>query len=144
MSAQMKVKARCPVCHTAYQLPGSLVGHRARCPKCDSVFRVLVPGASQATEKPPQTPGSESVRPAESATQTPREGAPPRSDDAKLRLHRQRGPGHPTDDDIVNWLMEGSDADDLPSGPRRWESPPAQPVPPAEQAAPPPARKASA
>lgn len=83
MSADEKIRTRCPVCRTPYQVPNRSLGHRARCPKCDSVFRVVVQGLGK--------PGT---------------GAHPKK---------------PTEDDILGWLMEGDETDDLPPEPRRWQ-----------------------
>ena len=35
-----KVKTQCPVCSTRYRVPPRNVGHRARCAKCKTSFRV--------------------------------------------------------------------------------------------------------
>lgn len=51
MSAQKrKVQTHCPVCRTPYQVPEKAVGHRAKCPKCDSTFRVAAPKPKLPTE----------------------------------------------------------------------------------------------
>ena len=130
MSAQTKIQTRCPVCKTAYALPSKSVGHRARCPKCDSVFRVLVPGVQPTKAQPQPPPEVTTHRPADVA-----------EDRAAEAAHRHREPGRngASDDDIVAWLMEGSERDDVPEQPRRWQAPP--PPPPAE---PPRAQRASA
>jgi predicted Zn finger-like uncharacterized protein len=38
-----KIEARCPACDARYRVPSSGVGHRARCSKCHTTFRVAVP-----------------------------------------------------------------------------------------------------
>ncbi|UCD30314.1 MAG: hypothetical protein JSV03_07560 [Planctomycetota bacterium] len=40
MSANNKIKTRCPVCNAKYRVPVSVAGHRAHCGKCDTTFRV--------------------------------------------------------------------------------------------------------
>ena len=132
MSAQTKIKTRCPVCKAAYAVPNNSVGHRARCPKCDSVFRVLVPGVQPAEAEPQPPPEVTSHRPGQVAA--------PRTPEAAARRHRPPGEHGASDDDIVAWLMEGSERDDLPEQPRRWQAP-AAPESPVE---PPQAQRASA
>lgn len=131
MSAQSKIKTRCPVCKAAYAVPNHTVGHRARCPKCDSVFRVLVPGVQPAKPESPPAPEATAHHPAERGERHP-------SDTAERRP-RDRSGRAPSDDDIVSWLMEGAERDDVPEQPRRW-------VPPTDgtPATPPQAHKASA
>ena len=40
MSGKM-VKTRCPACSSKYRVPPRNVGHRARCAKCKTTFRVV-------------------------------------------------------------------------------------------------------
>lgn len=110
MPAQMKIKTRCPVCKAAYHVPGSSVGHRARCPKCDSVFRVLVPGLQSSPQEPRQQPNPAPHPSPEPSLQRPHSPK------------ENNGRHAPTDDDIVAWLMEGENEDDLPPQPRAWHS----------------------
>ncbi len=132
MSAQMKIKTHCPVCKTAYQVPDSSVGHRARCPKCDSVFRVVIPGVQKPAAEPHRPanagsdhPGNGSARPPQTTPERPR-GVTPQPPQATERpADRPHRSGRaPTDDDIVGWLMEGTEKDDLPLEPRWWHAPP--------------------
>lgn len=53
MSGETKIKARCPVCKSAYRVASKSLGHKARCPKCDSTFRLAAP--PQKTRKPSVT-----------------------------------------------------------------------------------------
>ena len=132
MSAQLKIKTRCPVCKAAYAVPNHTVGHRARCPKCDSVFRVLVPGVQPVKPGSPPAPEATAHRPDERAERHP--------SDVAERRHRDKNGRAPSDDDIVNWLMEGSERDDVPEQPRRWIAPATDATP----AEPPQEHKASA
>jgi predicted Zn finger-like uncharacterized protein len=62
MSANEKIKTRCPVCRSAYRVPDSSVGHRARCPKCDSVFRVSLQVVNKPAEpSQPHKPTEEEI-----------------------------------------------------------------------------------
>jgi predicted Zn finger-like uncharacterized protein len=115
MSAQLKIKTRCPVCKAAYAVPNHTVGHRARCPKCDSVFRVLVPGVQPAKPESPSAP--------EVTAQRPDERTERHLSDMANRRPRDKNGRAPSDDDIVSWLMEGSERDDVPEQPRRWIAP---------------------
>ena len=126
MSAQMKIKTRCPVCKAAYAVPNNSVGHRARCPKCDSVFRVVVPGVQQPGAQPHLAP--------DDMAQSASEAAAARTPEITNHRPRERGARGASDDDIVAWLMEGSDRDDLPEQPRRWQAPPAPPADPPQKA----------
>jgi hypothetical protein len=124
MSAQEKVKIRCPACHGAYHVPQTLVGHRARCPKCKTVFRVSAASASRPDGSPAPVP------PSSSETPPRRKSAPPPYPSDNHRSRPSRGSGdrashRVTEDDILRWLSESDDDDDLPPEPRRWVSPPA-------------------
>lgn len=70
MSAAVNIKTQCPTCWAKYKVNARAFGRRARCPKCQSAFRV-----------------GEKIRP-------------------------------PTEDDILRWLYEGMEEDDLPVRPR--------------------------
>lgn len=94
MAAQGKIKTRCPVCRSAYRVPENSVGHRARCPKCDSVFRVMMPDSLKPGSGPAQAGRPEARHPA----------------------HRPAA----SDDDVMRWLMDGGEMDELPPEPRRW------------------------
>jgi len=72
MSGQVKIKTRCPVCHAKYRVPSRSMGHRARCSKCSTTFRVT-----------------------------------------ELKDTLQ-----PTEEDILKWLNEGMDSEDVPARPR--------------------------
>jgi hypothetical protein len=50
MSLQKSVNTQCPVCKHAYRVKPKVVGHRARCSKCDAVFRVAA-GFNPPTEE---------------------------------------------------------------------------------------------
>lgn len=77
MSAQVKIKAKCPLCEAVYKVPRQSLGHRARCVKCKAVFRVKEIPTYQA------------------------------------RYHHP-----PTEDDILSWLTEDLERDDMPVRPR--------------------------
>jgi len=82
MSASHTIKTRCPVCQVKYRLPADRLGHRARCRKCRTVFRVaeLIP------------PGSNK-------------------------------PHIPTEAEILAWLNEDVDQEDIAVRPRIIEAP---------------------
>lgn len=72
MTEEVRVRTRCPNCRTAYKVPLSAVGHRARCVKCQLDFRIV---------------------------------------------SEERRTPHPTEDDILRWLMEGFDEPDFEEQP---------------------------
>lgn len=126
MSAQTKIKTRCPVCKAAYAVPHNSVGHRARCPKCDSVFRVVIPGVQQPAKDSARTPDAVKPRMPEAAARRPAE--------VEARRSRSRNGDGASDEDIVAWLMEGSERDDVIEQPRRWQPPPTPPAEPPQKA----------
>ncbi len=50
MSVKTTIQTKCPVCEKKYEVPATAVGHRARCAKCQSVFRVSEPLQRHPTE----------------------------------------------------------------------------------------------
>ncbi len=40
MATEVKIKTRCPHCHTKYLVPSGALGHAARCARCQQSFRV--------------------------------------------------------------------------------------------------------
>ncbi len=40
MSGKATIKTRCPVCNAKYRVSARSIGHRARCVKCNTTFRV--------------------------------------------------------------------------------------------------------
>lgn len=41
MSTKPAIQTQCPVCTKRYDVPAAAIGHRAKCPKCRNVFRVV-------------------------------------------------------------------------------------------------------
>jgi len=40
MATTERIKTRCPICRSKYMVPKALIGHRARCTRCKTTFRV--------------------------------------------------------------------------------------------------------
>ena len=40
MATTERIKTRCPICRSKYTVPKALIGHRARCARCKTTFRV--------------------------------------------------------------------------------------------------------
>ena len=40
MATMARIKTRCPICRSKYRVPKALIGHRARCARCKTTFRV--------------------------------------------------------------------------------------------------------
>ncbi len=86
MPTKATISAKCPVCGMSYRVPAGAAGHRARCARCHTVFRVEPPA-----DTPPSPP------PARIGRRMPVE--------VPRRL--------PTEEDILGWLSEGQDDEGL-------------------------------
>ena len=94
MTPSADLKVRCPSCGTKYRLPTHAMGRRARCVKCQALFRVAGSNDSTFAPSPAAAPVTTASTPASDTV---------RSADA-------RHP--PTEDDILRWLADAeSDAE---------------------------------
>ena len=93
------VKTRCPVCAARYDVRTATVGRRARCAKCDSVFRVAAcrPAGSNGTHHAAQVVHVASTVVRVTSTKD-------QSNQVKRRI--------PTEDDVLRWLDEAQDEED--------------------------------
>ena len=93
-----KVKTRCPLCAAQYDVRTSAVGHRARCAKCNAVFRVAPLQSTQANET----------------------GPPNHTHQATINDRPQNEPPKrfPTEEDVLRWLNEADNEDEVAVRPR--------------------------
>lgn len=98
MAGSSEVKAHCPSCGAKYKLPVSSLGRKARCAKCQTLFRVM----NTSGPSPDEPPAAVAASPATST------GRPTQT---QTTYHNH--PKHvPTEDDIIRWLAEAeSEAD---------------------------------
>lgn len=95
MSPAASLKTRCPVCNKKYHLPASSAGHRARCSECQTVFRVPRP---EEIVSPHDTPIASIL--------------PPDTPAPAVNGAGSRGLHPPTEDDIVGWLSQATEAEE--------------------------------
>lgn len=94
MATSVEVKAHCPSCGAKYRLAAGMIGRKARCAKCQTLFRIADP----SIPSPDSLPAALS-----SASSQP-------SSPQALRNGDLKHP--PTEDDILRWLAEAeNDAD---------------------------------
>jgi len=98
-----KVKTRCPVCAARYYVVPRAVGRRARCPGCDSVFRVAL---LEFTGRNGPTGSAAGVTISSGAGGI---AQPPGVNGRKHPL---------TEDDILRWLNEADDESEFAVRPR--------------------------